>query len=207
MANLAKRLYLRCRRLYRDYCVRFCTSLLRRFNYAVYPVSNVDVLAAQTVKESEYYTEWHSPSPLFSPWAGHPDFQKLFRGVERHTVVSPDRCYILASLARHALHLEGDFAECGVFRGGTALLLCRVADNSGKKLFLFDSFEGLPPGDEERDKWFKPGQFAIKSVDRVKELLADFKDFVDIRQGWIPNTFAGLESNRFSFVGSVPSSV
>jgi hypothetical protein len=60
--------------------------------------------------------------PLFAPLEGLPEFEALFRRVARHTLVSRDRCYLLAATLRQALSLGGDVVECGVFRGGTALL-------------------------------------------------------------------------------------
>jgi O-methyltransferase len=42
--------------------------------------------------------------------------------------------------------IEGDFVECGVARGGCAALLATVASGNvpPRKVWLFDSFEGLP---------------------------------------------------------------
>lgn len=189
-------------------------SFLRRFGYEIRRVgaekrpsekrSHVDDLAALTVKESQFYTKWSAPHPLFSPWIGHPEFQKLYDGVAPHTIVSRDRCYMLVSFARYASYLQGDFAECGVYKGGTALLLCRVLKNAGirasKKLYLFDSFKGLPKINTEKDQWFSQGQFDGVSVETVEKLLSDFQDIIDIRCGWIPQTFSGLENNRYAFV-------
>ncbi len=182
---------------------RIGKSLLGQFGYEVRPVRpvrpSVDSVAALTVKESQYYTKWSAPCPIFTPWVGHPDFRKVYEGVTPYTVVSPDRCYMLVSLARYAAHLEGDFAECGVYKGGTALLLSRVLEHRGKTLHLFDSFRGLPRGDQEKDKWFHEGQYAVDSVESVKRLLIDFRDMIDIREGWIPETFAGLENRSYAF--------
>jgi O-methyltransferase len=115
-------------------------------------------------------------------------------------VVSPDRCYILTSLARYAVHLPGQFAECGVFNGGTALLQARILKNGDdKKLYLFDSFQGLPKINEAKDRWFSEGDYATRSLEAVEELLGEFRDAIDIRCGWIPETFRGLESERYAF--------
>src|SRR4051794_39850361 len=181
-------------------------SLLLRAGYEIWsvretPTDDVDILAAKTVKESKYYTQWTGPCPLFSPWLGHPDFQEIYEGATKFTLVSPDRCYILINLARYAAHLAGDFAECGVWKGGTALMLARVLGHDpAKKLYLFDSFRGLPPVNQEKDPWFSEGQYSAKSVDGVKELLRDFEDLIDIREGWIPKTFRGLEEAHYAFV-------
>ena len=47
-----------------------------------------------------------------------------------------------------ALGVPGDFVECGVWRGGASFLmaeLLREAGASDRRVWLFDSFEGLPP--------------------------------------------------------------
>ena len=163
-------------------------------------VEDVDVVAARTAQESQYYSQWIAPCPLFAPWLGHPDFQALYEDAAPYSIVSPVRCYILISLARYASHLAGDFAECGVYKGGTALLLARVLKSKAdKKLYLFDSFQGLPKSSEQKDQWFHEGQFSDVSVEAVEQLLSDFRSMVEIRRGWIPQTFTGLEHNRYAF--------
>src|SRR6516165_7520144 len=59
----------------------------------------------------------------------------------------------LIELARHVhaviqLDIRGDFVECGAWRGGAGFLmadLLRQAGADDRKVWLFDSFEGLPP--------------------------------------------------------------
>jgi O-methyltransferase len=176
-----------------------CKSLLQRSGYGVYRAAALDTLAAVAVKESQYYTQWCAPCPLFSPWAGHPDFQALYEGVAPHTIVSVERCYTLASFARYAMHLDGSMAECGVYRGGTALLLSRLLRETTKTLYLFDSFKGLPRADKTHDNQYDVGRFAIDSVESVRQLLKPFEDMIEIREGWIPDTFAGLEDIPYAF--------
>ena len=161
--------------------------------------TSIDYVAAASVPDTEYYVQWTSRAPLFAPWAGHPVFEHLYDGVDSHTIVPRERCYVLASLADYASHLPGDVAECGVYRGGTALLLCRVIAGRQKRLYLFDSFEGLPVGDPDKDRWFEEGQFAVDGVDSVKRLLDEFDDVTDFREGWIPETFTGLEDRTYAF--------
>lgn len=182
-----------------------CKRVLFRFGYEIRsthqpPVEDVDFLAARSVKESEYYSQWIGPCPLFSPWLGHPEFQAIYEGTKLYTLVPPERCYILISLARYASYLAGDFAECGVWKGGTALMLARVLKSQNSKiLHLFDSFQGLPKIDQKKDPWFHEGQYSAKSVEGVKDVLRDFCSVIDIRCGWIPETFRGLENTRYAF--------
>ena len=185
---------------------RAVKSTLHFLGYQLVPVSgvaaeNVDFLAAKKIKDSHYYSQYVGPCPLFSPWLGNPDFKAFFDGVEPYTLVPPERCYILLTLARNAVNVPGDFAECGVWKGGTTLMLARVLNGrSDKTLYLFDSFEGLPEVDREKDSWFQKGQYSAGSVTLVEDLLRDFKRTVNIRPGWIPNTFKGLENRRYAFV-------
>jgi O-methyltransferase len=39
---------------------------------------------------------------------------------------------------------EGCFVEVGVYQGGTAKVLYRVCEQQGRKLYLYDTFKGIP---------------------------------------------------------------
>jgi O-methyltransferase len=54
---------------------------------------------------------------------------------------------MLYQLARHASRLDGNFAEIGVYRGGTAKLLANITDGAKRELHLFDTFDGMPDTD------------------------------------------------------------
>src|SRR3984957_10366907 len=136
--------------------------------------------------------------PLFSPWFSD-DFQKYYSIAAPRTLVSPDRCYVLLTLLRQALKINADIAECGVYRGGTAAMIARVMAESGssKKLYLFDTFSGMPKTDAVRDL-HRAGDFADTSAEDVERFVNEPKIAV-IRKGFIPETFVGLEPDRFAF--------
>src|SRR5262249_48057078 len=96
-----------------------------------------DSIAIKTVKESQHYAKWVSPTPIYCAWLGDERFSRIFRIISEHTIVSIDRCYLLYCLAWHAANLHGEFAECGVYKGGTARLLCEAAPVT-KTVHLFD---------------------------------------------------------------------
>jgi hypothetical protein len=62
------------------------------------------------------------------------------------------RCKVLWDLCREQLRREvpGAFVECGVWRGGSAMVMGLAARRAKpvRPLHLFDSFEGLPEPDE-----------------------------------------------------------
>ena len=138
--------------------------------------------------------------PLFSPWQGEPRFERLYRSIEQHTLVSRDRCYVLWRTLLQAASLDGDAVECGVFRGGTALLEAQTLAESwdgGRHLHLFDSFEGMPETVEGVDR-FAAGDLRTTSAERVRSLLLPYSG-VEFHVGYIPDTFAGLELERIAW--------
>ena len=56
------------------------------------------------------------------------------------------RVHIACWAASHALHLPGDFVECGVDPGILSLAICNFVDfdSTGKSFFLFDTYAGIP---------------------------------------------------------------
>jgi O-methyltransferase len=63
----------------------------------------------------------------------------------------------------------GDVIECGAWKGGSAANLSLICGIVGRKLKIYDSFEGLPegkPGDREASH-YKPGDFC-GHLDEVK---------------------------------------
>jgi O-methyltransferase len=139
-------------------------------------------------------------APLFSPWLA-PDQRKKLRADDLNAVASVDRKYLLWQLATQcAKTLPGDFAECGVYRGGTAYVLALAIRESGaeKKLHLFDSFSGMPETSVEHDV-HQEGDFADAPLEQVKAYLADVSRGIEYHPGFVPATFAGLESATFCF--------
>jgi hypothetical protein len=71
-----------------------------------------------------------------------------FRRVRRHTLTSPARVASLCDSVEYLVRngIEGDIAECGVWRGGSmmaaALTLLRLGDTS-RHLYLYDTYEGM----------------------------------------------------------------
>jgi len=177
-------------------------SALARIGYRVSAIPpaprDPDSLVASGLAPSECYARFHSDCPIFQPWLGHGEFASAYEGVKEKTLVSADRCYLLWKFAQHALSLDGAFIECGVYRGGTALMLARMLSGSDRKLWLFDSFEGLPNSQPDKGDHYERGAFGDTSVEGVAKLLKPFAGSIEIKKGWIPTSFQGAEELRFS---------
>ena len=117
------------------------------------------------------------------------------------TLVTDDRCHIIYSLCQNCVHLRGDFAECGTYKGGTAFLIADTikACAGGRQLHLFDTFTGMPNTAIEGIDAHKAGGFADTSPYSVKRYLSQFP-FIVFHPGFIPDTFSGVKDKSFSFV-------
>jgi hypothetical protein len=114
---------------------------------------------------------------------------------ETDMLLLKDEAYQLVSCARATAKVQGEIAEVGVYRGGSARLMCEVRGN--RAVYLFDTFEGLPSTDQ-LDSRFGAGQYAA-SLEKVQGYLAEFPN-VHIYKGLFPATSGPIADKRFSFV-------
>jgi O-methyltransferase len=143
------------------------------------------------IADSKLYT------PRFSPWLGE-EFSRYFAIAAPQSLVTADRCYVLYTLLTQSLSVAGDVVECGVYRGGTAAMMARIILDNGKpkKLYLFDTFDGMPLTDPTRDLHQK-GDFSDTSLEKVRSFVAA-TSITEFRKGLIPDTFSGLEKLTIS---------
>jgi O-methyltransferase len=89
--------------------------------------------------------------------------------------------------------------ECGVYRGGTAAMLAHLlhdGDRTGRRLHLFDTFQGMPKTKADVD-YHREGDFADTSLEAVSALMPPDSPTV-FHRGFIPETFTGLENLSLS---------
>ncbi|HXQ37310.1 MAG TPA: TylF/MycF/NovP-related O-methyltransferase, partial [Anaerolineales bacterium] len=70
----------------------------------------------------------------------------IFSLVEPHTMTSLERVITLVRAVQYAVNLEGEFVECGVWKGGSMMAVALSLLNLGKTdrvLRLYDTFEGM----------------------------------------------------------------
>jgi len=100
-----------------------------------------------------------------------------------------NEAFILLSLAKSQRLLPGDFAEVGVFRGGSARFLCEGKGDT--TLRLFDTFAGLPEGSEKDGNIFRKSQYAC-SRPAVENYLKDFEN-IQYYEGLFPDSTEGVD--------------
>lgn len=110
-----------------------------------------------------------------------------------------DRIGMVLQVLQASLSAAGDVAEFGVFKGHTALALRAALDRSGssKRIFLFDSFTGMPPSAHPLDRHWQPGDLATDG--RRVELLFRDSTRVQIVPGFFSESLRRWPSLQFSF--------
>jgi O-methyltransferase len=85
------------------------------------------------------------------------EHRALFERVSPYTQTSLERVVALADAVEYVVRrdLPGDFVECGVWRGGSAMTIALTLSRLGirdRTLWLYDTFGVMPPGGEhDRD--------------------------------------------------------
>jgi len=84
------------------------------------------------------------------------DFFPFYERCSPYSMTSWERLYNLYSSVRYIIrgNVPGDFVECGVWRGGSMMMVALTLLALGctdRRLLLFDTFEGLPKPDEALD--------------------------------------------------------
>jgi O-methyltransferase len=139
--------------------------------------------------------ENNKPLPL---WETDATFRMMAPRVLERSLLNPARLYYVYQFATAVQELEGEAAEVGVYRGGTARALGEIFLKYGKTVHLFDTFAGMPTTDEGKDL-HKTGDFGDTSVEAVRGFLSDLPN-VRFYPGIFPGTCGPVEDKRFAFV-------
>ena len=128
---------------------------------------------------------------------------KLIKSIMREVDFAffPYEAFMVFSIARSQTNTNGDMVEVGVYQGGSAKLICEA--KGSKKLYLFDTFEGLPTLSSYDThfgmSFWEKNQFSNTSFEKVKNYLSSYND-VHIYKGEFPDTAESIKDSKFSFV-------
>ena len=158
-----------------------------------------------TLARTLYRRVWpNTPLPDHGRRIDHDlNFAREFKRVCPENDVTYERKYNLDQLFKLVREVDGDVAECGAYKGGSAFFLAHhiVEGGLNKHLCLFDSFEGLSaPEKIDGGYWFAG---ALQStIEDIRAALAplDSIPFVEFYKGWIPEQFSMVADRRFCFV-------
>ena len=129
---------------------------------------------------------------------------------EALTMVGSERLNLLERVCIDVIRekVPGDFVECGVWRGGCSILLRGVIaalKDERRRVWLFDSFEGLPKPEVVQDANDKLWEYSYFRVPR-EQVEENFRLFglldhrVKFVKGWFRNTLPGSEVSKISIL-------
>ena len=90
--------------------------------------------------------------------------------------------------------IDGDFVECGVWKGGNLILLQKLIEKyeiKNKKIFGFDTFDGMQePSDIDIDCWGNKIKNVLQAQKKNKDIdnIWSFSPIEDVRNNFFKNT-------------------
>ena len=117
----------------------------------------------------------------------------------------------ILEVARDSLEVEGDFVELGCYKGDTSLLLAEVlrdfntkpVENFVKKLWIYDSFEGLPEKSAADDsvlgRDFKGGELLVTKREVKERFLRAGLPVPVIKKAWFKDLGEADLPNKIAF--------
>lgn len=121
-------------------------KILRKLGYQIMPIPKV------------------TPSEEF-PKDMETEFRVIYGKSKNCTMTSQERMYALYQAVKYVTQakVQGDFVECGVWKGGSSMLMAYTLlgmNETGRKIYLYDTFTGMPKP-TVKDNEIKSGQPAL----------------------------------------------
>jgi O-methyltransferase len=117
------------------------------------------------------------------------------------------RLNTLVWAARCALKVEGDFVECGVFKGDMSWTIMSVLGQAlqNRMFYLYDSFEGLLPSNDEYPGHVNFVEFAnkiYKDPEIYETVLQRFSGMQNVKiiRGFLPQSLSDICPERVAFL-------
>ena len=166
------------------------SRLLMKIYYVLsVPVSIVFILTSDAIHPA-YRMSWPRRFVL--------GFKMFFNTLRIRTGTSYKTHMVMAlKLLETPPDTPGDVIECGTWKGGSAANLSLICKIVGRKLRIFDSFEGLPqaaPGDREA-KYYQKGDYCGQ-LEEVKSNIqrGGAIECCEFNKGWFDETLPKLNS-------------
>lgn len=114
------------------------------------------------------------------------------------------RMHVICWAAAQGMNRPGDFVECGVSRGGSAMTLLNYTGlhKTDRKLFLLDTFHGptLEYMSEGEKKKLKHSPQFEECLEDVRKTFAPYRATVEIIPGTVPETLLQVGTQQIAFL-------
>lgn len=118
------------------------------------------------------------------------EFYDLYLECKPYTMTGIERMFALYKAVEYVVKnkIEGDFVECGVWKGGSSMLIAKTLLKFGvndRRIWMYDTYEGMvEPGEEDQDPSGHSAHEVWKSL--VRE---------DNKSGWCVSSLAEVKKN------------
>lgn len=85
------------------------------------------------------------------------EFEDIYNFCKPYTMTGIERMYALYKATEYIIknNIQGDFVECGVWRGGSTMVILKTLQKfnvNDRKVWLFDTYEGMnAPTEDDKD--------------------------------------------------------
>jgi O-methyltransferase len=153
----------------------------------------------------KYYRYFKRFNILNKPVETEKKISYFYEKYKNYTMIPPQTFNENISLVSEFKNLEGDFVECGVWKGGMAAAIAEFLGED-REYYLYDSFEGLPDvkpidgkaakkwQEDKTSDWYFDNCNADINFAKEAMQLANVSN-VHITKGWFENTLP-LHPNR-----------
>jgi hypothetical protein len=165
------------------------------------PLKSIDILWSQRADPPQRYTQSYSRYLTVGGCVRPDEYLERFLAANPDNATDMARFYFFC-LAHDQIvkeGTEGDIAELGVYKGGTATLLATIARRLGRTAYLLDTYEGFDAADLTGvDAGFSKG-FTDTSLATVRALVGE--ENTRFVKGYFPQTASEIpEGSRFCLV-------
>lgn len=138
-------------------------------------------------------------------------FMKVYNEVKPYTMTSIERCYALYKAVEYVVKnkIPGDFVECGVWRGGSSMVILKTLMLHGvknRKLYMYDTYEGMSEpteldGNVANKEWkaavvsTETNSWCLSKIDEVKANIQSTGydiELVTMVKGKVEDTIPGV---------------
>jgi O-methyltransferase len=152
---------------------------------------------------SQHITDFMNDSKFIQSY----DLGKATGALIQHPGDIHFRAYIACWAAKYAINLDGNFVECGAGKGLLSRAICNYVDfeQSSKKFFLFDTFEGIPIDEalDHREKvnmeFLNQKHFNSDYSESVHKTFSKYPN-VTIVKGRVPFSFESIDLGNISYL-------
>lgn len=121
------------------------------------------------------------------------EFEDIYKYCKDYTMLSIERIYALYNATRYIVEegIQGDIVECGVWKGGSAMIAASVLKNRNaleRKFYLYDTYSGMSePTERDIDFRNKPAKVKYSSMQKG-----------NISSKWCYSSLLEVKKNLFS---------